>query len=299
MRIFSTPWVLLLLTGFCLGLQLPFGRVAGAAGVPSITWSFVISAGAALVLGSASMATGQMRWPDAARWRFFAVTALVSYALPNLIMFTVIPKVGAGYAGIMFTLSPICTLLLAAVLGLKRPGALGVAGIGAGFLGALLVAVTRGGLDQPAAPGWIALALLIPALLAAGNVYRTLDWPKDAAPIELAVGSNAMSAALLAGLAVALTGGLHLGALGAAPLLTAAQVASASAMFALFFRLQQAGGPVYLSQIGYIAAAVGLAFGTLVFGEHYPLAAWIGAGLIVAGVAATTVAQQARPAPPL
>jgi drug/metabolite transporter (DMT)-like permease len=291
MQFGSKAWVLLLLTGGCLGLQLPFGRMATAAGVPSVTWSFVISAGAALVLGGAAAAAGRLRWPDPARLRFFCLTALVSYALPNLIMFTVIPHTGAGYAGIMFTLSPICTLLFAVMLGLKRPGLLGVAGIGAGFLGALLVAVTRGGLDQPAAPGWIGLALLIPALLAAGNVYRTLDWPDGARPIELAAGSNAMSAALLAAIAVPLTGGLHLEALGAVPVLTLAQVASASAMFALFFRLQQAGGPVYLSQIGYVAAALGLAFGTLVFGEHYPLAAWTGAALIVVGVVMTTAGQ--------
>ena len=36
-----------------------------------------------------------------------------------------------------------------------------------------------------------------------------------------------------------------------------------------FFRLQAVGGPVYLSQIGYVAAAVGLFSGTLFLGESY------------------------------
>ena len=294
MRVWPTAWLLLVLTGTLLGLQLPFGRMATAAGVPAITWAFLISCGAGLVLSPVAMAGGGLRWPDLHRFRFFAITAAMSYALPNLILFSVIPKTGAGYAGIMLTLSPICTLLIAAALGLKRPGALGLAGIGAGFVGALLVAMSRGGLGTPAGAGWIALALLIPGLLAAGNVYRTVDWPRDAGPLELAAGSHAVSAVLLAGLAIFLSNGLNLGSLSAVPGLSMLQVATASAMFALFFKLQQVGGPVYLSQIGYVAAAVGLAFGTLAFGEQYPLTAWGGAGLIVAGLAMTTL-EQRRP----
>jgi drug/metabolite transporter (DMT)-like permease len=62
-------------------------------------------------------------------------------------------------------------------------------------------------------------------------------------------------------------------------------------MLALFFRLQQVGGPVYLSQIGYVAAAVGLVSGTLVLGERYPAATWLGALVVVAGVALVTWSQ--------
>ena len=61
------------------------------------------------------------------------------------------------------------------------------------------------------------------------------------------------------------------------PLLVLAQVASASAMFVFFFRLQAVGGPVYLSQIGYVGAAVGLVSGTLLLGERYQLLTWLGA----------------------
>ena len=292
MREWSSAWLLLVLTGGLLGLQLPFGRVAAAAGVPAISWAFLISSGAAIALSPAAVASGAWRWPDRQRLRFFAITAVMSYALPNLILFSVIPKTGAGYAGLMLTLSPVCTLLIAAALRLKQPSPLGVSGIGAGFAGALLVAASRGGLGEPAALGWIGLALLIPLSLAASNVYRTVDWPEDAGPLELAVGSHAVSAMLLAALAALLTEGLHIGAFLAVPALAVLQVATASAMFALFFRLQQVVGPVYLSQIGYVAAAVGLAFGMLVFGEHYPWFAWCGAALIVAGVAMTTIAQR-------
>ena len=65
-------------------------------------------------------------------------------------------------------------------------------------------------------------------------------------------------------------------------------------MFAFFFRLQAVGGPVYLSQIGYVAAAVGLVSGTLFLDEQYLLLTWAGTAIIVAGVAITTKAQKDR-----
>jgi drug/metabolite transporter (DMT)-like permease len=62
-------------------------------------------------------------------------------------------------------------------------------------------------------------------------------------------------------------------------------------MFLMFFRLQQIGGPTYLSQIGYVAAAVGVLIGVLYFGEIYPRSVWIGAGVIAVGIAFSTLAQ--------
>ena len=62
-------------------------------------------------------------------------------------------------------------------------------------------------------------------------------------------------------------------------------------MFVFFFRLQAVGGPVYLSQIGYVAAAVGLVSGTLFLGERYALLTWAGAAIVGIGVVMTTKAQ--------
>jgi drug/metabolite transporter (DMT)-like permease len=62
-------------------------------------------------------------------------------------------------------------------------------------------------------------------------------------------------------------------------------------MFVFFFRLQDVGGPVYLSQIGYVAAAIGLVSGTVFLGEHYQWLTWLGALIITIGVVMTTKAQ--------
>jgi drug/metabolite transporter (DMT)-like permease len=290
--VWDSAFALLAVTGALLGLTLPFGKIGTDAGVPGMVWAFVVSAGAGGLLLAALLLLGHRIRLTAPKLRYFLVTAAVSYAFPNFLMFSAISHLGAGYTGIMFTLSPIVTLIFSILLGVRRPNVLGMAGIGVGFAGAVMVALTRGEAGQPADMFWVLAALLIPVSLAVGNIYRTVDWPEGTGPIELAVGSHLASAALLLATILVLFGGGAFATLARAPWVVAGQAASASAMFVFFFRLQAVGGPVYLSQIGYVAAAVGLFSGTLFLGEHYRLLTWAGALIIVAGVAITTRAQR-------
>lgn len=293
-HLWDSAFGLLLVTGALLGLTLPFGKMATSAGVPAMLWAFVISCGAGGVLLCVLFLRRHRVGLTAHRLRYFFIAAAISYAIPNLLMFSAIPHLGAGYTGIMFTLSPVITLVLSMLLGVRRPNLLGVAGIVVGFVGAVTVAATRGEAGQPAELYWVIVGLLIPVSLAAGNIYRSFDWPDGTGPIELAVGSHLASAVmLLAGLAA--SDGLgSFGLLEGIPLLVLAQVVSASTMFAFFFRLQAVGGPVYLSQIGYVGAAVGLLAGTLFLGERYQLLTWLGAVIVTAGVFMTTKAQSRK-----
>jgi drug/metabolite transporter (DMT)-like permease len=285
---------LLLVTGCLLGLTLPFGKIATENGVPAVLWALVISSGAGGVLLLGLLSRGRRIQLTMHRLRYFVIAAAISYAIPNLLMFSAIPHLGAGYTGIMFTLSPVITLVLSILFGVRRPNLLGVAGIAVGFIGALVVAITRGEAGQPAELFWVAIGLLIPVSLAAGNIYRTFDWPEGTGPIELASGSHLAAAVMLIAGLLLLHDETSLGLLAGMPLLVLAQVASASAMFVFFFRLQEVGGPVYLSQIGYVGAAVGLIAGTLVLGERYQLLTWIGAVIVTAGVLMTTKAQSRK-----
>jgi drug/metabolite transporter (DMT)-like permease len=71
----------------------------------------------------------------------------------------------------------------------------------------------------------------------------------------------------------------------------AIQIAATAAMLALFFQLQVVGGPVTLSQIGTVAAAVGVIAGTAGLGERYPTIVWIGIAIIAAGISLTVRAR--------
>lgn len=289
-RLWHSAPGLLLVTGTLLGLTLPLGKIAAAVGISPALWAFVISFGAGAVLLVVLVSRGRGLNLDIATLRYFAITAAVSYAIPNLLLFAAIPHLGAGFSGIMLTLSPLLTLAISLILRLRRPDVLGIAGIAVGFIGAVMVTLTRGEAGQPAEPFWIGVGLLIPVSLAVGNIYRTLHWPKDSGPIQLAAGSHLAAAAMLLA-AVALPGDSSFSLLATVPVLVAAQVAASTAMFAFFFRLQAVGGPVYLSQIGYVAAALGLFAGTVFLGESYRPATWLGAVVISIGLVMTTRAQ--------
>jgi drug/metabolite transporter (DMT)-like permease len=89
--------------------------------------------------------------------------------------------------------------------------------------------------------------------------------------------------ALLLGLAAAVGGGLP--DMPSVPVGLALAHAMVSALaFLMFFVLQSVAGPVYTSQVGYVATVVSLAVGALVFGEAIPAPAYAASALIAAGV---------------
>ena len=288
----QSPVFLLLATGALLGLNFPLGKIAVAAAVPGIVWATLISASAAIFLGVVLASQRKPVRLDARHLRYFAVTAVISYALPNLLVLAAIPHLGSGLTAIFFTLSPILTVALSALAGLRRPQPLELAGIGVGLAGALLVVSGRGEIGRPAELVWLAAAALVPVLLACGNVYRTLDWPEDANLVWLAVGSNTVSALLLAAAALATTGPGAAASILAVPGAALAQGAAAAGMFFLYFRLQKVGGPVTLSQIGTAAAGVGVCIGAVLLGERYPAVVWAGVAVIAAGLMLTAIARR-------
>lgn len=280
---------LLVSTGFLIGVSFPLGKLADQAGIGPAAWSFAISGGGALVILAVLLLKRMPIGRDARHLRYYLLAGLLSYVFPNLLIYAAIPRLGAGLTAIYLTLSPIMTLTLSMLMGLKRPGVLGFAGIALGCLGALVIILSKGGIGGDASLGWLLAALLIPLSLAGGNVYRTVDWPAGGHPLGLAMGSNAAAALCLCAVAIVWDGGSPFPVLIAAPGLVLGQILVSATMFALFFRLQAVGGPVYLSQIGYVAAATSLVIGTFFLGERYALLTWAGGLVIVAGVAATTL----------
>ena len=288
----QSPALLLLAVGTLLGLNFPLGKLAQAAQVPAVLWAALISLGASTLLGAWLLLRRRPVVCDAQHARYFVITALVSYALPNLLVLAAMAHLGSGPTAMMFTLSPLFTALLSRLAGLRAPARLEYWGIAIGFGGALLVALARGEAGRPAAWLWVGVGLLIPLLLALGNVYRSLDWPPRADGTWLAVGSHGVAALLLLALC-ALTGAWRgLPALAGVPWLAAAQVAAAVLMFPLFFRLQALGGPVLLSQIGTVGAGVGVAVGAGLLGERYPPLVGGGVALIALGIGLTVWARR-------
>lgn len=293
MKVLDSATVLLVLTGTLLGLTFPLGKLSHSAGISPVIWAWLISAGSAACLLAICLAFRRAIPYGPVVLRYYVVLAAISLIVPNLLTFFVIPQLGSGFTGLMFTLSPVFTLALSFLWQVRVPNALGMFGIALGFIGALMVALTRGEVGQPASLFWVVLGLCIPLSLAFGNLYRTMAWPEGENPLALATGSNLAAAVILLliiGLdpTSSLPGGLITHATISVP-----AVITATAMFTVFFRLQQLGGPTYLSQIGYVAAAVALLVGTVFLSERYSLLTWSGAAVIVLAILVSVRAQRA------
>ncbi len=228
--------------------------------------------------------------------RYLLIAALVSLAVPNLLLFSAVPRIGAPLVAVAFATPPLWTYLGALALGMERFSAMRAAAVAVSLSGAvLLAALSFGAPDVPI--GWLLAALAAPVLLAVGNLYRTADWPPGADGGGLAAGMVA-GGGLLVLLICAVVPGLAL----AVPLepaalaLVAVQAGVFAVLYALFFTLQRLGGPVYLSLVGSVAAVVGSGVAIGLLSVPAPPGLLPGAGLVLLGVAGLTFAG-ARPAP--
>lgn len=286
----NRPLVLLLVTGLAFGCNFPLGKLAVAAGVNPALWAAVICLGAGLSVGAAARLFEGAEGPVPGLYRYAAISSVISNVIPLALTFSAIPHIGSGLAAILVATSPVTTAVLSMALKVRPPSPLGLAGIAVGLAGAVTIIFARNAGFGAGETRWLLLAALIPVFLGAGNVYRSFAWPRGAGPMRL--GATINLAAVLPLLALAwIVGGLDPGPLATIPAIVAGQLLASTIMYLTFFRLQAVGGPTYLSQIGYLAAAVGVAVGVWFLGERYPPAVWAGIAVVAAGIGLTTLAQ--------
>ncbi len=278
------PIACLLAVGSLLGVTANLTKIAAASGWPPLAflcWS-ILPAG--LILLGLTTALGEAPRRRRSDFVYYFVSGLFSIALPNALGFGAVAHVGASFVSLCLALPPLLTYAAALALRMERFNATRALGILFGLAGAaaLAVAKMRGAAAEPL---WIAGALCSPIFIVFGNLYRTLRWPAGASPLSLAPGML-IAGALLTTPILALSG-VSFGPEafgGATSTLLAAQTLVFALLYALYFVLQKIAGPVYLSQIGSVAAIVGAALAVLALGEPAGVILLVAAGLILIGV---------------
>jgi drug/metabolite transporter (DMT)-like permease len=293
-KLLDNPLFLLIGTGTGLAMITPLAKLALLAGINPFVWAALIAFLPCTVLWWFAAAQGPF-WKNPRLWLYGLLGGVAANLIPSSILLFAIPHIGSGLAGLMFALSPVVTATLSILLGVRPPNVPLLVAVAVGFVGAVIVVAGRNALSLPEAPFWLLIALLVPCSLAIGNVYRTAKWPDGATPLQVAVVVNLSVVPIFAALAL-----WHGGSI--APLLDNlglmfAQWLAALVNVGLFFRLQKISGPTYLSQIGYVAAAISLAIGAFYFGEAYPWQVWLGASLIIAGITTSAFEMLIRPKP--
>ncbi|MAE40059.1 MAG: hypothetical protein CML07_03900 [Psychrobacter sp.] len=282
------PLLCLLVGGALLGIATNLAKFAVEIGLTPLAFLFWSISGAAIILSIVAYMRDEVLAPSARSFEYYVIAALVSVAGSNLIFFSAIPHVGAGFVALIISLPPLLTYLAALVINIERFNIWRAFGVAAALAGAGVLAARKFSAPE-ASVFWIALALCGPVLLAIGNIYRSLRWPDDASPIALAPGML-IAAAIMLGL-VGLLPGFTL----AVPLPTALpiglivlQASIFAGQFLLLFVLQKTGGPVLLSLLGAVGAVVGVPVAVFLQGEAIPEGLVLGGSLIALGVALVT-----------
>lgn len=275
---------LLILTGGLLSISIAISRVGMDGGIPPLAYAFwfqVVAAGGLLLT---VLLRGEMRRPRRGEIVYMMIGAVISFTAPNALLVYVVQAMGAGFGSFAFAFSPIFTYVIAVLVGLDRLSAMAVGGLGLGFVGAAAILGSTLGADNLDL-AWAALGLLIPLSLAFGNVFRSWFWPKGASPLFLAAGMMTFSALGSGGLHAVIGAGYQPFGEGTGMEWTFAIHGGLIALqYVLFFALQLAAGPFFISQISYVILVIGMAIGVLVLGEHYPVLLYLAGLLIMAGV---------------
>ena len=282
------PFICLLVGGLLLGVSTNLAKYAGEIGLTPLAFLFWSISGAALILLIVALLQKETLSLNARNLEYYVIAALVSVAGSNLIFFSAIPHVGAGFVALIIALPPLLTYLAALALRIERFSSLRAFGVAAALAGAGVLAARKFAAPD-ASVFWILLALCGPVLLAIGNIYRSLRWPDNASAIALAPGMLIAAACLLA--IVGMLPGFSL----ALPLsevkpyaLILLQASIFAGQFLLLFLLQKTGGPVLLSLLGAVGAVVGVPIAVFLQGEAPPEGLVLGASLIAVGVISVT-----------
>lgn len=275
--------------GSLLGIKMNLAKVAGDLGLSALAllaWSIVGAALMLLVLAGVR----RRSLPISRRtFEYYVVSGLIGVAGPSLIFFAAIPHIGASFVALIVTSPPLLTYIGALAVGLERFQTSRALGVTAALSGTAFLAAQH--LSAPEGkPLWLALVLIGPVLLAAGNLYRTLRWPEGTSPSTLAPGMLVAAAIML--LCTGLLPGFSLAVPldSAKPLVLIIMQALVFAGFYLFlFHLQKAGGPVLLSLLGSVGAVVGVPIAILVQNEAPPGGLFVSATLIAVGIALVTL----------
>lgn len=273
----------LLLVGILLAASLVVGKFADGAGAPRITFLLVAMGGAGIILSSAALIQRQPM-PLNRRTLEYAAISGVLISLPNALGFLAIRHVGAGFISLSFAFPILLTWILAVFLGMERLRAMRFIGVLLGLFGGIVLALAKSG-SAGEAQGWVLLVLALPLVLAFGNIYRTLRWPEGVSPISLAalmMFGGALSLLPFALLFEAGQVGLLFESTEVIQLL-AFEIAVFAILYLFYFVLQRLAGPVYLSQIGTVAALSGTSFAVFVLGESAPENLALAAVLVISG----------------
>jgi drug/metabolite transporter (DMT)-like permease len=285
--------LLLLLNGSLMAGIYAFAKAGTTSALGVLAWQLLFSA--ATITGVACW-RGEQALLTRANLRYAAIAGTLGMSAPSLVTFCALARVPAGFIGVIGALAPLFTYAMALALRIEALRGLRAIGIVLGLVGVLGLLLPAGSLPSGASLPWALAALASPLFLAAGNLFRSLAWPRGLPPLGAASLMLSLQAGAIVPLALA-TGHfewpLPVSGFGDLTLLGGGLLTTIFYLGA--FELQRRAGPVVVGQLGYVITAASLLIGAAVFGERYPLTAWLAIAAVVGGLALVNRTQPGTP----
>ncbi|ADG88444.1 protein of unknown function DUF6 transmembrane [Thermobispora bispora DSM 43833] len=241
-----------------------------------------------LVLAPMVLARG-LPWPRGRRiWAHLFVVALVSNAVPFVLIGMAEETIGSNVAGVLNATTPIWTLLVAFAAGVDRHVTLPkAAGLTLGFLGAVVLFAPWQAANEIASPGGLA-GLTAAACYGFGFVY-TGRFLAGRGISPLVLSASQLGAATVQLAVVMPFAGLTppTWRVDAVASLLILSVLGTGLAFVINFRVIEEDGPTIASTVTYLVPVVAVLLGWLVLGESVTATMLAGIVLILGGVALT------------
>lgn len=284
--------------GGLISLMLLLGKFAMSAGLNPINYTFwqTLMAGLILLIWRVPHASNiilyfKRRGFSVHVARYAIISGLTGVALPNIIAFMLVTKLGIGNTNLMYALPPVFTLLLSALVKQDTITCRKLLGILCVCLGSIGLLLAQGALafeGNNTSIYWYAMGLLIPLSLGAGNVYRTIDWPTPLDALTLASIMLLGAAVCIGVYACVFNVELSVVLYSSKPMPSVmyllVQIPLTALTYIVFFHLQRLTSPVYISQIGAVSAVIGCMLGVVFFDEYYSITTALAIMVVLMGV---------------
>lgn len=286
--VLGAPFVLLVICGFLFANKIIIAKAALNAGIQPFQLGIIGNLGAGLILLPWLIASGDRIPMERRHLILYGALGIVSLAFPTVLSYAVVERVGPAYTSTVYSLSPLLTMTFAASLGIERMFLRRFAGIVVGLLGMIMLVQQQILQIDIGQPVWVIFGLAIPASAALGNILRTAYWPNGTSALAFSCGTLFSSSLMLALVSPVFETPAEWRFADPSIILWMAGLIGISALsYVLNFRLQQVGGPVFFSQIGYWGTGFGVLLAAALFGDVLTAPSVIGlVGIICGGLLA-------------
>tara|TARA_B100000676_G_scaffold265341_1_gene278325 strand:- start:7602 stop:8525 length:924 start_codon:yes stop_codon:yes gene_type:complete len=276
-------------------------QVATTAGVPFLGLIFWQCLAGAVAFGLTLIARRTPIPLRAAHMRYYGAAAVFGLVIPYLGMTYAAANIPVGILGMVFTIEPALTYLIALILIIERYQGLRFAGLLIGIAGLLLILLPQSSLPSPDMLPWVLVALSVPVSWALWSNWMHFDKPPE---VDSAVGAGAMMilGSIMLAAPATLTGEIGWLFGDQAHVWWVIPVFSVLNVWLWLACLEtiRLEGPVFYSTWTFIGTPLSIAFGMMFFAERHSLWIWSALILLFASlylVNRTMIQAQTRPLP--